>query len=208
MKLVFPLSFIVILTAFYLPSKAQTAIHSKPVSGTRLFLDIHHLPAGTVKFEDVAAAHAKDLATEGKYGVHFIKYWVDENRGTVYCLSSATDSMQIKQTHREAHGLMPREILEVTDGLEALPVGTNRYFLDIHNLGAGKVTAADVANAHQKDLAVQQKYGVHFLNYWVDETNGIVVCLSQAPDASGVINTHKEAHGLIPDSVVTVKQGQ
>ena len=70
------------------------------------------------------------------------------------------------------------------------------------------MTAKAVAEAHQKDLAVQKKYGVNLINYWVDEKNGIVMCLAQAPDSAALINTHKEAHGLIPVSVTLVKQGQ
>ena len=57
-------------------------------------------------------------------------------------------------------------------------------------------------------LLKQEKYGVNFINYWVDEKRGTVLCLSQASDASKVIQTHKEAHGLIPVSVTSVKQGQ
>ena len=80
--------------------------------------------------------------------------------------------------------------------------------MDVHELGAGNVKAEDVEKAHQKDLAVQKKYGVNFINYWVDEKTGTVLCLSQASDASKVIATHKEAHGLVPVSVMAVKQGQ
>ncbi len=82
------------------------------------------------------------------------------------------------------------------------------FYLDVHELGAGKVTAKDVAAAHQKDLAVEHKYGVNFINYWVNEKDGIVVCLSQAPDSTAIINTHREAHGLIPAYVVKVDPGQ
>src|SRR5947199_333565 len=82
------------------------------------------------------------------------------------------------------------------------------YYIDVHHLGAGKVTAAAVADAHAKDLATEKKYGVQFIKYWVDEKDGRVVCLSQAPDSSAVINTHKEAHGLVPVSIEKVKQGQ
>ena len=64
---------------------------------TNLYIDVHYLPAGKVNFADVAAAHAKDLATESKYGVQFIKYWVDESKGVVYCLSSAPDTSAITQ---------------------------------------------------------------------------------------------------------------
>ncbi|RRB18390.1 DUF4242 domain-containing protein [Larkinella knui] len=81
-------------------------------------------------------------------------------------------------------------------------------FLDIHQLGPGNVTAKAVAEAHAKDLAAQGKYGVNFINYWVDEKSGVVMCLSEAKDAKSVIDTHKEAHGLIPVEVHPVKQGQ
>lgn len=176
-------------------------------NSNHLYIDVHHL-SGSVKFADVAAAHAKDLATESKYGVHFLKYWVDESKGIIYCLSSAPDTMSIRNTHREAHGLLPDFTYEVKDGNEAFADKSKTYFLDIHELGAGKVKAADVEAAHQKDLAVQKKYGVNFINYWVDEQTGTVLCLSQASDASQVIATHKEAHGLIPVSVIAVKQGE
>ena len=177
-------------------------------SKNNLYIDVHYLPDGKVKYEDVAAAHAKDLATESKYGVQFIKYWVDESKGVVYCLSSAPDSSAITSTHREAHGLIPQTIYKVEDGDEAVSDKNKTFFLDIHQLGADKVTAADVEEAHKKDLAVQKKYGVSFINYWVDVKTGTVLCLSQASDASRVIATHKEAHGLVPVSITVVKQGQ
>lgn len=174
--------------------------------GKHLFIDVHHLQPGKVKYEDVVQAHAKDLATEDKYGVHFIKYWVDEDKGLVYCLSSAKDSASIANTHKDAHGLLPQEVYMVTDGKAAAVKGNNNFYLDVHQLGS--VTAKDVATAHQKDLAAEKKYGVNFINYWVNEKEGVVVCLSQAPDSSAVINTHKEAHGLVPVYIAEVKQGQ
>src|SRR5205823_2358078 len=131
--------------------------------------------------------------------VEFIKFWVDERHGNVYCLSSAPDSSAIAETHKEAHGLLPDQVLQVTPGMQASIVQGKDFYLDIHYLGAGKVTAADVAGAHQKDLAVQDKHGVNFINYWVDQRSGTVVCLSQAPDSAAVIATHKEAHGLLPN---------
>jgi hypothetical protein len=177
-------------------------------AGKHLFIDVHHLGPGKVTYEAVAGAHAKDLATEGKYGVDFIKYWVDTAKGDVYCLSSSSDTGSIIKTHAEAHGLLPDHIYAVSEGTEAAVFGGKNLFLDVHELGAGNVTASAVAAAHQKDLAVQKKYGVNFINYWVNEKDGVVICLSEAPDSSAVIKTHKEAHGLIPKYVFEVKQGQ
>ena len=185
----------------------QTSQTTLPDS-THLYIDVHHLGPGKVTAAAVAGAHQKDLAVEKKYNVQFIKYWVDVNKGDVYCLSAANDPQSIRATHAEAHGLLPDVIYKVSEGQEAMVKGNNNLYLDIHELGAGNVTAAAVAAAHQKDLAVEHKYGVNFINYWVDEKNGTVLCLSQAPDSTAVINTHREAHGLIPVSVVKVEQGQ
>jgi uncharacterized protein Usg len=175
---------------------------------SKLFIDVHRLQPGKVKFEAVAEAHAKDLAVQSKYRVQFLKYWVDEKEGQVYCLSAAPDSGAVRNTHAQAHGLLPEHIHPVTDGQAAALTGQKDLFLDIHYLGAGKVTAKDVEAAHQKDLAVQKKYGVNFINYWVNEKDGVVMCLSEAKHSNDVVHTHKEAHGLLPASVLKVKQGE
>jgi len=172
------------------------------------YIDVHHFGVGKVTAKDVEAAHQKDLAVEKKYRVIILKYWFDEAKGDVYCLSSSNNTESIRKTHADAHGLLPDEFYKVSEGQEAVMKGKNDLYLDIHELGAGKVTAADVAGAHEKDLAVQDKYGVNLINYWVDEKKGTVICLAQAPDSNALINTHKEAHGLIPLRVAKIKQGQ
>ena len=211
MKIILSLSTLILagsmaVNGFAQTKKVKTATQSVPVKN--LYIDVHQLTPGMVKFEDVAAAHAKDLAVEKKYGVHFINYWVDEKEGLVYCLSSTNDSSSIRKTHAEAHGLLPSNLFQVTEGQAAELTGNKRLFLDIHKLGAGNVTAAAVADAHKKDLAVQGKYGVNFINYWVDEKAGVVMCLSEAADSNAIIKTHKEAHGLLPNEILSVKQGQ
>ncbi len=180
----------------------------KATESNHLYLDVHNLEPGKVTFEAVADAHKKDLATQGKYGVNFIKYWVDETAGKVYCLAESPDSVSLYNTHKEAHGLVPDRVQQVTDGPEAAIRSKSTLFFDVHRLGSGKVTATDVANAHVKDLAVQNKYSVNFINYWVDEKLGIVMCLAEAPNSESMINAHKEAHGLIPDEVHKVEQGE
>ncbi|WP_211345651.1 DUF4242 domain-containing protein [Paraflavitalea soli] len=197
-----------IIAALLAGSCSQHIQAQSNTAASDLYLDIHRLPAGQVKAADVAAAHQKDLAVQNKYQVRFIKYWVDEKQGLVYCLSSAPDTAAIRQTHQEAHGLLPAEIMPVKDGKAGKEKAGKTYFLDIHELGAGNVKASDVAAAHEKDLQVQQQFGVNFINYWVDEQRGMVLCLSQATEAGDVVKTHKKAHGLIPVSVTPVKQGQ
>jgi hypothetical protein len=203
-------AFIAIISLSFSAFAQSNTMQGKDSSSTskNLYMDIHHFAPGKMKYDDVAKAHAKDVAVEQKYGVHFIKYWVDEAGGNVYCLSSAADTLSIRKAYTKAHGRLPDQIYLVKSGQESSINTGKNFFLDVHNLGPGKVTAKDVAGAHLKDLAVEQKYGVNFINYWVNEKRGIVVCLSQAPDSIAIINTHKEAHGLIPDSIMRVKQGE
>jgi hypothetical protein len=80
-------------------------------------------------------------------------------------------------------------------------------FMDVHNLGE-PVTITDVAKAHEADLQTQDEYGVHYLRYWVDESEGKIFCLVDAPDAEAANRVHKEAHGLVADEVHPVAEGQ
>lgn len=79
-----------------------------------LYLDVHNLPGATAK--DVADAHMKDLQTQDQYGVRYLRYWVDENQGKVFCLVDAPDADAAATVHREAHGLVADEIFRVEEG--------------------------------------------------------------------------------------------
>ncbi len=79
-------------------------------------------------------------------------------------------------------------------------------YMDIHYHIDG-LTAAAVANAHQADLNTQQKYGAKFLRYWFDESTGKVFCLIEAPNKEAAIAVHQEAHGLLADELIEVKEG-
>jgi hypothetical protein len=68
-------------------------------------------------------------------------------------------------------------------------------------------TAKDVAGAHAADLKTQDKYGVKYLNYWVDDKAGKVFCLVEAPNADAAHTVHREAHGLVADEIYPVEQG-
>lgn len=75
-------------------------------------------------------------------------------------------------------------------------------FLDRHDLRG--LTAADIADAHRKDLEAQEAYGVRFLTYWFDETRGTGFCLIDAPDIATAMRVHDEAHGDIAKDVIEV----
>lgn len=80
-------------------------------------------------------------------------------------------------------------------------------YMDTHNK-VERLAADAVANAHKMDLAVQERYGVQYLQYWFSEETGRVYCLVEAPNAEAAHAVHREAHGLIADELVEVYPGQ
>src|SRR5688500_1322924 len=78
-----------------------------------------------------------------------------------------------------------------------MPIFLDRH--DLHGLGA-----ADIADAHRKDLELQDRYGIRFLTYWFDQTRGTIFCLVDAPDMKTVECVHREAHGQVPGEMVEV----
>lgn len=79
-------------------------------------------------------------------------------------------------------------------------------YMDVHTIEGG-VSAADVEQAHLADLTEQGKHDVRYLRYWVDEQEGKVFCLVEAPSADAASIVHKEAHGLVADDIFQVQEG-
>src|SRR5437588_1014875 len=77
-------------------------------------------------------------------------------------------------------------------------------YMDIHEIPGG-VTAEEVAKADAQDVKVQNKYGVSYHRYWVNEKEGKVFCLCHAPNAEAAKQVHREAHGLMAEKVIQVE---
>ena len=80
-----------------------------------LYMDVHTI-AGGVSADDVAKAHIADLQVQGQHDVRYLRYWVDEERGTVFCLAEAPSAEAAATVHREAHGLVADAIYQVQEG--------------------------------------------------------------------------------------------
>jgi len=77
-------------------------------------------------------------------------------------------------------------------------------YMDIHEVPGG-VSAEDVAKAHAEDLKIEDKYGVHYHKYWVNEKAGKIFCLCHAPNAEAAIQVHRKAHGMVADKVIEIQ---
>lgn len=80
-------------------------------------------------------------------------------------------------------------------------------YMDIHKKVDG-AKARDVADAHQKDLETQARYGVKYEKYWFDESTGTIFCLVEAPNKETAERVHREAHGLTADEIHEVKENK
>jgi hypothetical protein len=80
-----------------------------------LYMDIHKIHGG-VAIDDVANAHLADLQTQGSYDVSYLRYWVDEQAGRIFCLVEAPSADAATTVHRAAHGLVADEVFEVQEG--------------------------------------------------------------------------------------------
>lgn len=86
------------------------------------YMDIHEIPGG-VTAEEIAKAHAQDLAVQDKYGVSYHRYWVNEKAGKVFCLCHAPNAEAARQVHREAHGQTADKIIQVEPDVADLFLG-------------------------------------------------------------------------------------
>jgi hypothetical protein len=80
-----------------------------------LFMDVHTIDGG-VAIGDVAKAHLADLQEQASHDVQYLRYWVDESHGKIFCLVDAPTTEAANTVHREAHGLVADEIYAVQEG--------------------------------------------------------------------------------------------
>ncbi|MGB7861482.1 MAG: nickel-binding protein, partial [Acidimicrobiia bacterium] len=52
---------------------------------------------------------------QDEYGVKYLRYWVDEGAGKIFCLVEAESADDANTVHREAHGLVADEIHNVSE---------------------------------------------------------------------------------------------
>jgi hypothetical protein len=83
--------------------------------GMPLYMDRHKNLEGLTA-EAVAEDHKKDLEVQDKHGAKALRYWFNEEKGEVYCLFEAPNAEAAEAVHREAHGNVADEIVEVREG--------------------------------------------------------------------------------------------
>jgi hypothetical protein len=80
-----------------------------------LFIDTHRFEGEMPSDEEIAKAHAADLAAQAGHGVHYLKYWVSREAKIVHCLVEAPDAESAARVHVETAGAPPEQIYEVEE---------------------------------------------------------------------------------------------
>ncbi len=76
-----------------------------------IYMDRHILPG--ISAHEAAEAHRMDLVVQDEYGCRCMTYWVDEERGSAFCLIDAPSKEAVIKMHDRSHGLIPHQIIEV-----------------------------------------------------------------------------------------------
>jgi class 3 adenylate cyclase len=76
-----------------------------------LYMDRHELAGSTAA--DVAAAHAKDVEVQDRFGVRYLTYWFDYDRGRAFCLAEGPNRQAVEDVHRNSHGMVAPDVIEV-----------------------------------------------------------------------------------------------
>ncbi len=80
-----------------------------------IYMDRHIVPG--IEAKHAAQAHREDLLIQDEYGCRCMTYWVDEDRGSAFCLIDAPNEEAVKEMHDRAHGLIPHEIVQVNSNV-------------------------------------------------------------------------------------------
>jgi class 3 adenylate cyclase len=80
-----------------------------------LYLDRHNATASVVDPKEAYAGHLLDLEVQKKYDVRYLTYWLDPKRGAAFCLVDAPSREAAERVHRESHGDIASEIIEVNE---------------------------------------------------------------------------------------------
>ncbi len=81
-------------------------------------------------------------------------------------------------------------------------------YMDIHTVDSDDFTVEDVVKAHMQDLAIQERFGVTQIKYWVNEAAKTIFCLMEGPDKDACNMVHKESHGNTACNIIEVSDDE
>lgn len=81
-------------------------------------------------------------------------------------------------------------------------------YMDFHKLESSDISMEELDRVHSKDLAIQERYGVFELKYWMNLKAKNLFCLVQGPNKEACNEVHKQAHGNTPCNIIEVSEDE
>ena len=104
-----------------------------------LYMDIHNVDTDEFSAEDVVKAHMEDLAIQDQFGVKQLKYWVNEQAKTIFCLMDGPNKKACNEVHLQSHGGTACNIIEVSDNEYQLFMGQGTDINDLAQTDSGEL---------------------------------------------------------------------
>ncbi|KAA3617319.1 MAG: DUF4242 domain-containing protein [Calditrichaeota bacterium] len=142
-----------------------------------LYMDIHTVDSDDFSVEDVVKAHMQDLAIQERFGVTQIKYWVNVDAKTLFCLMEGPDKDACNKVHKESHGNTACNIIEVSDDEFNLFLGQGKSVNDLAYTNSGEIDTGyrTILLLNYADFTVKYINVYKEISNLVEQNNGTIV---------------------------------
>ena len=142
-----------------------------------LYMDIHTVDSDNFTVEDVVKAHMQDLAIQEKFGVIQIKYWVNVEAKTLFCLMEGPSKEACNMVHKESHGNTACNIIEVFDDEFNLYLGEGKSVNDLAHTVSGDLDTGyrSLLLLNYIDLSGKYSHYVNEVKRQIKKYNGMPV---------------------------------
>jgi AraC-like DNA-binding protein len=104
-----------------------------------LYMDFHKLDSSDISMEELAKAHDEDLAIQERFGVFELKYWVNVEAKSLFCLVQGPSKEACNEVHRQSHGNAPCNIIEVSEDEFNVYFGIGKSVNDLAHTESGEI---------------------------------------------------------------------
>ena len=142
-----------------------------------LYMDIHTVDSDEFSAEDVVKAHMEDLAIQDQFGVKQLKYWVNEQAKTIFCLMDGPNKEACNQVHLQSHGNTACNIIEVADNEYNLFMGVGTDIEDLAQTDSGELDSGYRTILLVNIVCLSQKGNTYLkqTQQLIKEHNGVIV---------------------------------
>lgn len=140
-------------------------------------MDIHTVDSADFSVEDVVKAHMEDLAIQERFGVTQLKYWVNVNAKTLFCLMEGPNKEACNEVHKQSHGNTACNIIEVFDDEFNLYLGDGKSVNDLAHYDSGEVDTGyrTILLLNITDLGCKKDNYHIQIHKIIDQHNGTII---------------------------------